>query len=134
MIIDEELHATAVKTVIQAELDTIGTTEHPQAYELDGVPSERPDDYVTVNLYRRYGGESRLDGFIGTCGYRIETQAVSKNLSAARRLRKAVSDALLNVNLTVSGELTTPVLFETEDAFVEDDDYYAGQTDYTYRI
>lgn len=132
MIYDEELHATAVKAAIQAKLDLIGTTEHPQVYELDAVPTVRPDDYVTFNIYRRYGGTDRLDGFIGTCGWRITTQAVSKNLSAARVLRKTVTTALLNVNLTVSGEVTTPVLFETEDVFVEDDDYYVGFTDFTY--
>lgn len=134
MILDEELHVAAVKAKIQTQLDTIGTTEHPAVYELDGVPSPRPEDYVTVNVYRRFGGESRLDGFIGTCGWRIETQAVSRNLSAARQLRKAVSDALLNQSLTVSGELTTYVLFSTEDVFNEDDDHYVGQTDYDYRL
>lgn len=134
MILDEELHVAAVKTKIQTQLNAIGSSAHPVVYEIDGVPSPRPNDYVEVNAYRRFGGESRNDGYVGTCGWRIEAVVVSRNLSAARQLRKAVTDALLNQSLTVSSEATTGVLFENEDVIAEDDDYYVGATYFTYTI
>ena len=137
---DEELHATAVKAAIQAVLNTLGSAPHVQVLDLDDVYDDttesggRPDEYVEIQVMRRYGGLERLDGYHGTTGWRITTRVVARTVTAARKLRKAVSDALLFVNLTVSGSATTPVCFETEGPIGEDDDYWVGLTDYTYTL
>lgn len=133
VVTDEELHAAAVKAVIQAVLNT-GFSSPVKVLDLDDVGPLKPEDYVELTLTRRYGGVQRADGYVGTAGWRIGTRVVSRTVTNARKLRKHVTTALENVNITVSGQKTTPVLFETEEPIGLDDGYQSGLTSWTYQL
>lgn len=105
------------------------------AYDFDDIPATRPADYVEVSLHRRFGGESRASGQKWVTGYRLAVRSVSQaSVSDARLMRLKAKTALESKFLTVSGETSTPIQFESEDPIGPDDGWYSGLTLYTFTI
>jgi hypothetical protein len=121
----EQEHSDAVV----AFLNTLGAV----AYDLGDVPHPLPDWYTEVTVTRRFGGEQRGSGEREGRLWRITTRQVSKRLQAAQNLR-AKLDALEGAVLTIGGETTTPVEFETADPIGPDDGWWSGLETWTYRI
>lgn len=121
---------------IDAVLALLNTALAPKhAYDLDQVPVLPPTEYVEVSLSRRYGGQEREDGYIGTTGYRLMTRAVSlDSMSNARRSAEKVRGALEYVSFTVGLLTTTPVEFEGEIPIAPDDGWFSGATTWIYAI
>lgn len=127
-----EALATAVKAAIDAQLGTAAAS-----YDIDDVPGLNgntgtlPFRYVEIGVSRRYTEPDRGDAMPSFIGYRITTRAVAKNITDARNLRRLTGLALENKALTVSGQTSTPVAFETEDPIAPDEDRYSGLTYWT---
>lgn len=119
-----------------AILAALNTALAPRvAYELDKVPATRPAQYVEVTLARRFGGESRQDGFIGTTGYRVIVTAISSaTVSSIRSDLEKCRAALEFQSLTVGALSTTPIQFETEDEADYGNGWFAQYATYTYAI
>lgn len=105
-------------------------------YDLDeiGRAQRLPAEYVAVQLSRRFSDESlRFDGFRGPVAWRLSTRYVAKSVTNARLLRDRVTGSLEGQTLTVSSSTSTPVTFETGDAFEPDDEgYHTALDDWTY--
>lgn len=119
-------NATAVLAALNASLTP------KVAYDYDEVPAERPDNYVEISVSRRFGGEPRLTGRKGSTGWRVTTRAVSRYVSDARLMQEKCRTALEYVRLTVGGETTTPIDFESEDPVGPDDGWFSGLITWTY--
>lgn len=127
-VVAEVAHAAAVRAALEVPLGQWS------AYDYDDVPTVLPEMYVLISLSRRFGGQSRLDGTTALGGWRLTTLAVGHTIDEARFIRDASARALSNARLTVTGLLSTPVTFETEQPLVPDDGWYSGLTAWTYAL
>lgn len=125
----EEQHATAVLAALNGAL-----AASMPAYDYDDVPATRPANYVEVTVSRRAGAPNRAPGSTGRSGWRITTRPVSTTVSNAREMRKRCVSALLYVRLTVDGDISSPIQFETEDPIGPDDGWYSGLSVWTYAL
>lgn len=125
----EEQHATAVKAAL--------TTAQAAPYDLDDLKTLEtlPAYYTEVTVSRRFVGDGlRASREPGIRAVRLGTRFVAKNITTAREMQKRTTDALEGVSLTVSGETTTPIEFESADVIAEDDGYWSGLTTWTYVV
>lgn len=123
----ERQHAAAVVAAVNAAL------ANRTAYEPDEVPATRPTEYVEVTVTRRFGGESRLPGRKGTTGWRITTRPVSQSsLTDCQVMAEGVRTGLEDVFLSVAGETTSPVQFESAEPIGPDDGWFSGLSTWTY--
>lgn len=122
---DEETHGAA----IIAALEALGA----EPFDIDKLPSPLPDYYTEVSVSRRYGGEALASSELTSKSYRITTRQVAKTITNARRLR-AKGAGLEDTLLTVGGDTTSPVAFETEDLIGPDDGWYSGLQTWTYAL
>lgn len=122
----EELHATAVKAAVNAAIAPV------VCYDVDEIPSPRPDNYVEVTLSRRYGAERVMTGHRSTTGWRVTTRYVTRTVTNARDLRATICAALDEQRLTVDGALTSPIELETSTPIGSDDSWFTGLDVFTY--
>lgn len=105
------------------------------AYEINKVPATRPTEYVDISLGRRFGGERRASSQAWLTGYRVTVRAVSQtSVVNARTTLETCRAALEYARLSVSGETSTPVQFETEDPASFDAGWFSGLVAFTYTI
>lgn len=124
-----QANATALLTVLTTALAP------RKVYELHQVPSTRPPNYVELSLSRRFGGEFKQSGDVGTTGYRVTLRAVAQvSVMAAREDLEKCRAALEFTSLAVGGSTTTPIQFETEDPVAADDGWFSGLMSFTYVI
>jgi hypothetical protein len=122
---NEQAHSDAVVAL----LNTLGAS----AYDLGDVPKTTASLYTEVTVTRRFGGEQRGSGEREGQLFRITARQVAKVYQNAQNLR-AKSAGLEGATLTVGGETTTPIEFETADPIAPDDGWFSGLETYTYRI
>lgn len=123
-------NAAAILTALNAAL-----TGDMVAYEADEVPSPRPPEYVDVSIGRRFGGQRRSSSHLWLTGYRVTVRAVSETApSNVRTTLETCRAALEYARLSVGGETSTPVQFETEDPAGEDAGWFSGVQAFTYAI
>jgi hypothetical protein len=121
----EAEHSAAVVAFLEA------AKAHPYAL---GDP--RPTDvtsYTEVGIFRRFGGESVLNGDLGLRLVRVTTREVAKIRANALTVRSKCA-ALEDASLTVAGFVTTPIQFETQTLIAEDDGWFSGLTTWTYAV
>lgn len=122
-------NAAAILTLLNAALSDV------EAYEADEVPKTRPSEYVDIAIGRRFGGERRSSSQAGLTGYRLTVRATSE--MAPSNVRDTLEDcraALEYQRVTVGGEVSTPLQFETEDPAGEDEGHFSGVMAFTYTI
>lgn len=125
--------AQANATAILALLNTALSPK--VAYDLDDIPSPRPAEYVEIGLSRRFGALARSSGGKGRTGYRVTIRAVSQaSVVNARNSLEKSRAALEFARLSVGGETSTPVEFETEDPAQYDEGWFSGLLVFTYVI
>lgn len=112
-----------------AFLDTLKA--HPQSFGTALV--NLPDSFTQVGVARRFGGQQRGSGVREGQLFRIVLRQVAKDFDNAETLR-AKSAGLENAVLTVGGDTTTPIEFESADPIGEDDGRYSGDETWIYRI
>lgn len=106
-----------------------------KVYELHQVPTTRPPNYVEMTLSRRFGGEFKQCGDVGTTSYRVTLRAVAQmSVTAARDDLEKCRAALENVALVVGSDATTPIQFETEDPVATDNGWFSGLMAFTYVV
>lgn len=127
-LVAEVAHASAVRAALDVPLGQWS------AYDYDDVPTVLPEMYVLISLSRRFGGQSRLDGSTALGGWRLTTLAVGHTVDEARFIRDATAGALSNARLTVTGLLSSPIQFETEQPIAYDDGWFSGITAWTYAL
>lgn len=134
---NEQAHVAAVLGALNTQLATLGTG-HPSAYDTDelGRMDSVPSEYVEVRVHPRYGGEHRVSTHTGVRAWRIVTTYKSTNLAEnARALRRETQAALEYRVLTIDGQDTTPVAFETAVPIGTDEEHWVTGTDsWTYGI
>jgi len=117
----------------QAAVEALLTSLGAVPLALGAVPSTPPDWYTEVGVVRRYGGEQRMSGLRDGQLYRITARQVAKMLPNAQNLR-AKSAGLEGAVLTIAGQTSTPIEFESADPIAEDDGYYSGLETWTYAL
>lgn len=107
-------------------------TLNAAAYDLDDVPTPLPGYYTEVTVSRRFGGNQRCGRTTPTL-YRATTRAVAKTLSSAREVQRRAAQ-VEGARITVDGNASTPIQFETAETIGADDGYYSGLTAWTFAI
>jgi hypothetical protein len=122
----EEQHAAAIIAALTA------TSAAP--YDLDDAKALTtiPNGYTEVMVSPRGGAPLRSPGSTGRRGWRIATRQVGTTVSNAREMRKRTHEALEFVRLTVGGDQTTPIQFDSAEQIGEDDGYWSGLETWTY--
>lgn len=119
----------AILTLLNAALTDV------TAYEADEVPKTRPSEYVDVAIGRRFGGERRSSSQAGLTGYRLTVRATSETAPMnVRDTLETCRSTLEYARLSVGGETSTPIQFETEDPAGEDAGWFSGVQGFTYTI
>lgn len=111
---------------VVALLNTLGGV----AYDRQDVPTPLPDWYTAVSVTRRYGGEQRGSGERDGTLWRITLTQVGKRLQQAQHLR-AKSVGLEGATVTVAGQVSTPIEFETANIIAPDDGWFSGSENWT---
>jgi len=120
----EALHTVAVLTAL-------GTPT--RNFAIGKVPDARPAYYNEVSVTRRYGGNRRGDATPTTTLYRVFVRSVGQSVTNAMEMRR-LAGLLENASLTVVGEVTTPLDFETSEPVGLDDGWYSGTLQLTYAL
>lgn len=110
------------------------TAANAQPYDLGvAVPSTvKAFNYFTVA--DRFGGVPRMSSGTGTRGVRIVLRSVAlygkpeDPLANAREMRRRHTAALRDKRLTINGLVTTPIKFESADAFDSDSSTVTAET------
>lgn len=125
-----EAHTAAVIAALNAG------SPNANAYTLDDLKglSTKPAAYTEVTVSHRYGAPNRAGGSTGRIAYRIATRYVAQFEVNAQRLRDLSDTALRFTHLSIGGDTTTPVQFESEDPIGDDDGWFSGLTTWTYVI
>lgn len=110
------------------------TAANANPYDLDDIKDADPApvNYTEVTVTPRYGAPNRNTASTGRAGWRITTRAVGKTVTNAREMRKRARTALLYQRVTVAGEESTPIQFESGEPIGEDDGWFSGLTTWTY--
>lgn len=121
--------AAAVVAAINAQFEV------NRAFELDDVPSPRPQEYIEVSVSRRFGGERRMSTEVGPTFYRAVVRGVShsKSKNVDKALQKARA-ALEFQRISVGTRTSTPIQFETDEPTDPDDGWFSGVMTFTYTI
>jgi hypothetical protein len=126
-------HATAIKAAIDAALPTtVNVYDYSTVPGTNGNTGTIPAQFVIVALERRYNPNLRTTAQAGSTGWRISARAVATSVTNAGLLLAAVSTALNEQRLTIDGETTTPIQFESDQAPEFDSGKYAGLSLWTY--
>lgn len=122
------------QAALLAALDSAGAVP----YDLGKVPGSTgntgkvPQWYTEVSVSRRYGSNPRVTSASGVQGYRITTRAVANSAANARNVRAKQHAALEETVLTVDGEATTPIKFESAEPIASDEGMFSGLTTWTF--
>lgn len=146
--IDERLHTVAIKTLVNAHLIAVGDGDgeaDARCWDFDGVPGSEscddealrearlPDIYLQVHVERRYVAPQRMGGAkAGRSSWRATVRGTGRNVDEARWALLRATEALDEVRLTVDGDLTTPLTFESSSSVELDDRRYSGAVTWTY--
>lgn len=132
MTLDARTHATAIKAALSSLPVTV--------YEYDNVPGSNgnggtvPQNFLILAVERRFGGNLRNSARSSVSGWRFSLRSVGATVSNARKLL-ADSAALLNESrLTVGGESTTRIQYESGQAPAWDDGHYSAVDFYVYAL
>lgn len=104
--------------------------------EINEVPQDVPDLWATAHVSRRYTGEStRIGSGVGVQGWRLDLKVTGRSPGACRWGLWQATKALEERSLTVAGQHTTPLEFETGNSPREDDDgRYSADVAWTYSL
>lgn len=126
--VDERLHRDAIKLLLPDAFD-FGTVPG-----LDGNPGTTPDMHQLISITRRQA-EVRRGGRSGRSGWRLEVVHVGRTPDEARHGRNAATIALEERRLTIGGEISTPVQFESDDPIERDKDgWFSARSYWTYAL
>lgn len=103
----------------------------PQSFST--APKTLPDFFTQVATVRRFGGQQVGSGERNGQLFRILLRQVAKRLDNAETLREK-SAGLEGAVLTIGGDTTTPIEFESADPISEDDGRYSGDESWIYRL
>lgn len=138
-LVDSRVHAAAVKAALNVAL-----TGTAAAYDYDEIPgaptnpseTERkkplPNIYVALSIERRGGAPTRASATTGRTGWRVAARCVGRTVDECAWALLKVATALNEKCLTVSGEITTPIHFESDQAPEWADGRYTARALYTY--
>ena len=135
-LVDPRLHSAAVKAAINA-----GPLNAYDYDEIPGAPTnpsetERnlplPNIYVAVSIERRTGASLRSTATTGRTGWRIGARCVGRTVDECNWALFKVAAALNEARLTISGDVTTPIQFESDQAPEWADGRYTARALYTY--
>lgn len=124
---NEETQAAALLAALNAKLAP------KKAYDLDEVPTTRPDSYVSFSVVWRFGGEARSDGYVGTDGARITTTYVARTITNARLMRSKVVDVFRHGHVAIADDVAI-ISRETGDPIGEKDGWFTGWDDWTFTV
>lgn len=132
MSLTEVEHAAAIRAYLDTAL--VGATVSWHAYDYDDVPDQLPANYAVISVTRRYADDFRFSYGRRLVGYRLSTLAVGITIDSTRWVRDRMTTALADRPLTLNGQPTTPVRFESENPIEWDDGRYSGSTFWTYAL
>ncbi|WP_418063158.1 hypothetical protein [Pimelobacter simplex] len=124
-------------TNLDAVVEALNAALPPKcrAYPLGQVPADRPAEYVEVIVTRRFGGNPKASSVSDVAGYRTMLRAVSQaSVDNVHKTLDTCRTALEFQCLSVAGQVTTPIQFETARPAGPDNGWFSGAEQYTHAL
>lgn len=134
VVLDPRLHMAAVKTAIKAQLGPNDVYDVGQVPGSNGNAGALPKIFVLVSLERRYNSELRLSAQASMTSWRIAVRSVGRTVDETLWAMFRVTTALNENRVTVDGNISSPIQFESDQAPVYDDGRYSGSAFFTFSI
>lgn len=128
VVLDSRTHATAIRTAIKVQF---GPND---VYDYDDVPTTPPDIFALVSVERRFNPDLKMSAQATTGGWRVAVRSLGTTVDEARWAMVKVTAALNEARLSIGGQTTTPIQFESDQAPVLDDSRYAGLSLWIYQL
>lgn len=133
--LDERLHATAVKTALDAALaPDVTCYEYGQVPGADGNAGTVPDIYVLLTVERRHAEATHLPARITRTGWRVTTRPVGTTANEVRLATLRITQALDGVRLSIDSLESTPVAQESSNPPELLDGRFEALTRWTYAL
>lgn len=125
----------ALKAAIESQLGAAADVyDYSTVPGTNGNSGKVPSAFVIVSAERRYNPNLRSTARAGGSGWRISVRCVASTVTNVGLLMNAVSVALNENRLTINGDTTTPIQFESDRAAEYDDGRYAAYSIWTYAL
>lgn len=131
-LVDARVHAAAIKAALTVTLGADRALDYDEVPSMNGNPGVLPNIYVALSVERRAGAPLRFSAATGRTGWRIAARCVGRTVDECRWAMFHVAQALNEKLLTIGGETTTPIQFESDQAPEWDDGRYSALALYTY--
>lgn len=133
--VDSRDHMIAIKDAIDAALPAaLNVYDYSTVPGTNGNSGTVPTTFVIVSVERRFNPTRRLTAQAGSTGWRISARCVASTVTNVGLLLNAVAVALNENRLTIDGDTTTPIQFESDRAAEYDSGKYAAYSIWTYAI
>lgn len=131
--LDERQHIAAVTAALTATLGANRVFEYGKVPGQSGNAGNLPPIFALPALERRYVPPERR-GRTGRSGWRLSVRYAGSTPAEARWAALKVAQALDGVRLSIDGESSTPVTFESSSAIAPDDGRHSGESFWTYAL
>lgn len=131
---DTRPHAAAVKAALEATVGADRVFEYGEVPGADNNPGELPPIFVLITVERRTGALTRAGAYAKASGWRVTARAVGRSISECRWTLAKISTALDEQRLTIGGNTTTPIQYESGQAPELDEGRFSALDVYTYVI
>lgn len=131
-LVDQRPHATAIKAAIKAQLGPNNVYEYGQVPGADGVAGSLPNIFAIIALERRFNPTVRASTRAGSAGWRLSVTSVGRTVDECRWAQNKVAVALNEQRISIDGDLTTRLQYESGRAAEVDETRVSADDFYTY--
>jgi hypothetical protein len=121
--VTEEEQAQAILAALN------GVLGDAEAFDIDGVPTERPDRYVVIDITRRWMPEQLASGEVPIPGWFLTTEYHARNVNDVREMRRRTQQEL--EDQVLPGD-AGPFAFQTADEITSVDGWCDSADTWTY--
>ncbi|GHJ59134.1 hypothetical protein NOK12_16520 [Nocardioides sp. OK12] len=131
---DSRPHVVAIKAALEVALGADRVYDYGKVPGADNNPGTLPHIYVLPAVERRTGALRRAGAYAKSSGWRVSVRAVGRTPDECRWALSRISLALDEARLTIGGDLTTPIQYESGQAPEPDDGKFSALEIYTYVV
>ena len=137
---DERAHWAALKTAIAAKVGPKPGTTETRVFQYGEVPGLHgrdgviPDLFVLVSIQRRSVQPAKSSRRGDTSGWRVTVLCAARTVDETEWAGLKVTEALEDACLSVSGNTSTPLVFESGRAIGPDGTRFSGVSVWTYAL
>jgi hypothetical protein len=127
-------HVEQAKAALATRLGAVKAYRRGEVPGVEGLPGVMPGQFALLSLSRTRGARSLRNGRESRSDWLLTVDWVGMGEREARWVEKRAHEALEGARLTVSGVVSTPLIFEPGRAPRPDTGRVAGSSVYSYTL